>query len=234
MADHVERYGLWDVTGRPRGFHELVGTLAWERMLASGVRRVCQRDQFVLRQGDPGGYVLLVESGRVKVMVSDGGGAELLVSVRGRGDLLGELALTEAHRRTASVVALETCHLVAIPTPQLHRLLAEQRVPTALQDYVTAKLVETVPFSIQLAHFTACQRLARLVLQLIALAESDDPNRFVVPLTHEELAEALGMVRSTVSEQISVLRQAGALGPGRRVVVSDSAILAAHAGVAVL
>ncbi len=222
------------LTARLRGFQELVGAPAWERILAEGGRRTFQRGEFVLRQGDPGGYVLLIEAGRVKVMVTGDDGSELLVSVRGKGDLLGELAPSEAQRRTATVVALEPCHVVALRTPSLHRMLAEHRVPTALQDYVTAKLAETVPFSIQLAHFTAGQRLARLILQLVALAEPDDPKRMVVPLKHEELAEALGMVRSTVSEQISMLRQNGALGPGPRVVVADRAVLAAHASVAVL
>jgi len=61
----------------------------------------------------------------------------------------------------------------------------------------------------------------------LAPRTASDPMR--VPFTQEELATSLGLARSTVAEQLAVLRRSGALASGRPLVVADLELLAGFA-----
>src|SRR6185503_17723527 len=58
------------------------------------------------REGAPGQDVLLVLGGHVKVGASTAGGHEVVLAIRGRGDVVGELAAIDRRPRSATVTAL--------------------------------------------------------------------------------------------------------------------------------
>ena len=62
--------------------------------LAAGSRvRTFRRGQVVFTTGDPGDTVLVVLSGRVKVVVRSADGAELTLTIIGPGGMFGELGV---------------------------------------------------------------------------------------------------------------------------------------------
>ncbi|SDD30131.1 cAMP-binding domain of CRP or a regulatory subunit of cAMP-dependent protein kinases [Actinokineospora iranica] len=193
------------------------------------MRQGFSRGATLIRQGDPGTDVLALVAGRVKVVAGNADGAGLLTALRGPGDLVGELA-RPVTGRTATVVAIDDCAVARLSAAGFRRFLEQRGHVGSLQDYLVAKLSETVPFQVQLVHLSARQRIARLLIELVSLTDPADPHRMRIPLSQEKIAEALGVVRSTVSEQLAVLRDSGALGPGPRVVVRDLAELTIHAG----
>ncbi|WP_156753288.1 Crp/Fnr family transcriptional regulator [Actinokineospora pegani] len=213
----------------PRGFHALLGTEPWRALLRTGVPREFRRGAALLRQGAPGTHVLLLRSGRVKIMATDADGNGVLVALRGPGDLVGELARLRG-TRTATVIAIDACAAVEVAAPDFDRFLDRGEHWRRLQEYSFTKVTETMPYQVQTVHLNARQRIARLVLELVALADPGDPHRLTIPFSQEAIAEALGVVRSTVSEQLAVLRESGALGAGPRLVVADLDDLAKHAG----
>ncbi|SHF90575.1 cAMP-binding domain of CRP or a regulatory subunit of cAMP-dependent protein kinases [Streptoalloteichus hindustanus] len=172
-------------------------------------------------------------SGRVAVLARQEDGAQLLVSLRGTGDLLGEMAVRPASRRTATVQAIDRCVAHRVPAETFRRFQEDHAAQDVFSDYLVAKLTETVPYQVQLVHFTPLQRVARLLLEVVALADATTEDRFRVPLSQEAVAAALGLARSTVAEQIARLRREGALAAGRRLVVSDLRRLAHHSCVAI-
>lgn len=184
----------------------------------------------MLRQGDRGGFVLVVTSGRMQVVALSEDGTQLLQALRGPGDLVGEMAMRVGAERSATVIALDRCAVRYVPVERMRRFLDAEQGNRAFTDYLIAKLSETVEYQLQLVHFSPLQRIARLLLDVIALADGES-DQMQIPLSQTGIAAALGLARSTVSEQIASLRDAGVVAPGPRLAVTDVQELARLGGI---
>jgi CRP-like cAMP-binding protein len=211
----------------PRGFRALLGEAKWQALLARGVDRVHPPGSWLLQQGAPGTAVFALVSGRVKVLGAEAGGGQLLITLRGPGDLLGEMAARSAGPRTATVQAIDRCTTKVVSAVAFDAFLDEHRAQGRLADYVVSKLSQAVPYQVQLVHFAPERRIARLLLEIVALADDGSPH---VPFSQREVADALGLARSTVALHLQRLKEAGALRPGPRLVVADLEVLKQHAG----
>jgi CRP/FNR family cyclic AMP-dependent transcriptional regulator len=213
-----------------RGFAAILGPRQWTALCGAGNIRSYRRGQTLLRQGERGGFVLAVMVGRLRIAALAPDGGQLLHALRGDGDLVGEMGLRSEARRTATVVALDDCTACHLSDAAFQRFLVAERAHDALREYLIAKLSETVPYQLQLVHFTPRQRIARLLIDVIALAGSQsDPLR--IPFTQTGIADALGLARSTVAGQIAALRAADVLVRGRQLVVRDLPRLTRLAGI---
>lgn len=218
-----------DVEDVSRGFRRLLGARRWEALIRSGIPRTHRPGDYLLRQEESGGYLFALIGGRVKVLASEEDGSQLLLSLRGPGDLVGEMAARAHSRRAATVQALDCCTSRYLPRAEFDRFLHDHRAHGLFSDYLVTKLSETVPYQLQQVHLGPRQRIARLLLETLSLADPRHPDRGKIPFSQHALAQALGMARSTVADQIAALRSTGALGPGPRIVVADEHALAAEA-----
>jgi zinc transporter ZupT len=90
------------------------------RSLADQVTRVrCDAGTRIIRTGEPGTELYLVESGRLEVTR-----AGKSLAVLGPGDMVGEMALLTGETRTADVMALEATTLLTLSKDAFDRLLA--------------------------------------------------------------------------------------------------------------
>lgn len=213
----------------PYAFRVLIGDGRWRSLRELGTARSYRPGEFLLRQGERGGFVLAVTSGRVEVSAAAADGAQVLLSFRAAGDLVGELAMSSGVR-SASVRAVDRCTACCIPAGRFRDFLSRHDAQDVLSDYLASKLSETVPYQVQQAHFSPLRRVCRLLLDVLALADGDQADRMRIPLSQDAVAGALGLARSTVAEQVAQLRRSGALAPGPRLVVADVDRLAREAG----
>ena len=78
------------------------------RTLATVVsRRSASRGSIVIAAGDPTDSLYIILSGRLKVMMSDAEGKEVILSILSGGEFFGEMGLIDDAPRSASVVAIE-------------------------------------------------------------------------------------------------------------------------------
>ncbi|MEV8378363.1 Crp/Fnr family transcriptional regulator [Kribbella sp. NPDC056861] len=202
-------------------FAARIGPQAWRILLTTGDLRSYNPGRALLRQGDPGGFVLVLESGRVKVLAGAEDGAQLMLTVRGAGHLLGELAGDAEGRRTATIEAIDQCTARYLALPAFERFLTANDLTAAFRGYVTGKFDQAVTRQVDLAHRLAVRRIAQLLFDMVRFAPPGLADPLRVPFTQEELAASLGMSRSTVTDQLAKLRRSGALGPGPQLVVAD-------------
>jgi CRP-like cAMP-binding protein len=206
-------------------FQDLIGPAAWQLLRQEGTLRSYRPGQLMLRQGDRGGFVLALDHGRVKLFATAEDGAQLLLTIRGAGHLLGELAGNNG-RRTATVEALDRCTAHYLSTAQLDRFLSKHDLTQQFHHYIVGKFDQAVSRQVDLAHRSARRRIARLLHDTVVLAPTTAAHPMRVPFTQEELAGSLGLARSTVADQLNHLRALGALAPGPHLVVADLSRLA--------
>lgn len=206
--------------GRKGGFRALLGGQRWLELCAAGTGRSYRPGQYLLRQGDRGGYVLVLTDGRVRISALEPDGTQLLHALRGPGDLLGELAMPDRAARTATVVALDRCTARYLSSDAFRRFLDAVDGHQALTEYLITKLADKLLYQLQFARFPPARRIALLLCEVIALADSPT-EPIPVPFSQVGIADALGLARSTVAEQITALRRQGILGPGPKLVVAD-------------
>ncbi len=112
----------------------------------------------LFRRGDPGNAAYTVLSGRLRV-VDDTAGERALNEV-GAGEMLGEMALLSAERRSATVLAVRDSLLARLPEAAFHRLI--EREPAVLRR-ISAMLSE------RLRKGSAGERRGRSVVQTLAV-----------------------------------------------------------------
>src|SRR5260370_4317639 len=89
------------------------------------------RGEKLFNEGDLGDSVYLVINGKVKLTRTAPDGRESLVSVHGRGDMFGELAMFDPTFRTSTAIAVTDARLAEIAHSDLRAALAT-RPPVAL------------------------------------------------------------------------------------------------------
>lgn len=82
------------------------------------------KGEVVFNEGDAGSYMLILVEGTLSVFKGGEMGRHLL-SYEGRGRVVGEMALIDQERRSATCMANSDCELMILATEGLHRLSVE-------------------------------------------------------------------------------------------------------------
>ena len=198
-----------DRSSRPRGFRALVPAQAWATLAQHGVRAHHQPRERLLHQGAPGGWVHLCLSGRVKVVYAEPDGRELMLAVRGPGDVIGELANGVSASRSTTVQAIEPGITSKLPDRRFGEIVESLDLGSQLNGYILGKLRESAAHAWQLAHRATPARLADLLLSVIDAAGPDHPRATTIAMSQEELAAALGLARSAITPVLAGWKAAG-------------------------
>ena len=81
--------------------------------------------EVVFSEGDPGSYMLILVEGRLSIFKGGEHGTQLL-SHEGRGRIVGEMALLDQERRSATCVAETDCMMMTLDADGMHRMSAER------------------------------------------------------------------------------------------------------------
>ncbi|WP_433546553.1 Crp/Fnr family transcriptional regulator [Streptomyces sp. CA-294286] len=152
----------------------------------------------LLRQGDKGTQVLALVQGVVKIVRTDRDGRQRLLAFRGRGDILGEMALEGPGVRMASVWAMSNCKAALVPGQDFRRFIDNHRLGCPLAVMTSRRLREQTEIQDGAAH----QRLAVALLRLIEVSPRGQRS---FDLTREELAQHIGVGRKAVSKALEQL-----------------------------
>ena len=151
------------------GFKRYLETQEWTDLVQAGRRRIYERADFILRQGEAHDTVHLLTEGRAKVDYTEPGGGEVLLSVRGPGDLLGEMARAIG-RRMASVRAMEQCVTYELTADTFGALMRRRGWKDEFEKYAMSKLAESAPQQWCAARMRAKARLAQLLMSVVDVA----------------------------------------------------------------
>jgi len=175
--------------------------------------------------GDPTDSLYIVLSGRLKVMMSDADGKEVILTILGPGEFFGEMGLIDDAPRSASVVAIESCELLAITRRDFKKCLAENfEMSMAVMRGLVRRLREADRKIGSLALLDVYGRVARLLLDM---AETVDGQKMVTKrLPKQDIAKMIGASREMVSRVMKDLQMGGFIEMrGSTIVLRDTILL---------
>lgn len=179
-------------------------------LFVSGRSRRVARREFLYRQGDPGDHVLYVLTGWTKVVASSERGNEVLLALRGPGDVLGELAALDGRPRAAAVVSLTPLTTVVVSAS--HFVAGLQDRPTValgLLRELAGRLRDADRKRLESVAQSTAERLAAFLLDLVDSHGVPGKGGTTVdmPLSQREIGGAVAASRETVAKLLRVLRE---------------------------
>lgn len=214
--------------GHVRGFRALLTPAQWSDLIASGREAAFKRGTSILDQGDRKGAVYVLRRGRVRVVYTEPDGNQVLIAIRGPGDLLGEYAQRDLGAHVASVWTIEACETTAVASDPFDRYLERHHLEPLLQHYILTKTRQGAQRLWRASNLHTEQRLAQLFIE-VANADPEGASD-IVPMSQTLIADSLGVTRRTVSPILNQWRRHGLVQmQPSRITVLDSAALARRA-----
>jgi CRP-like cAMP-binding protein len=221
-------------TGSGQGFWALLTRAEQDALSGVGLPRDYPAGATMCVEGDPVIHVFILMTGLVKVVSSTSDGHEIVLALRGDGDIVGEIAGATAGRRTATIRAVDAVRALIVPYERFNSFLdSNPGAGQAFRRVVTQRWDDANTMIRGRAATTGAQRLARLLLDLADRYghRTDDTIYLVMPLTQDELASLAGTSRATVTRALSNWRKRGFILTGQRhITILDQAGLRKVAG----
>jgi CRP/FNR family transcriptional regulator, cyclic AMP receptor protein len=181
-------------------------------------RRTFSAAEVVFHEGDPADSMHLIVKGRYAIRVTSPLGDTVIITVRGPGEVFGEMALVsdDAHR-SATVAALEAGETYAVHRPDFERLRDQYPSVDRVLIGLLAADVRRMNMRLLEALYTPVERRVRR--RLLELVDTYKDGGGVVPLTQEQLAELAGTSRTTVNRVLREEQERGTVSLQRRATI---------------
>jgi len=197
-------------------------------------RRKVARSEVILHAGAAGDDVVLVLSGRVRLVAYGAEEREVMLAIRGPGELIGEMAALGGQRRTASAIALDDVDAGLLTADEFRAFLGgHPDAALVLLRMLVRRLAEADRDRVALATQDSVGRVAKRLLELSS--EHGTPSaggtRIELSITQDELARWTGATRETVSRALRLMRRLGWVSTDHRAItVLDAEALRDRSG----
>jgi len=219
--------------GPPQGFWSLL--TGPEQSVLSGLGRmsVFPPGAALCVEGDPATHVFILVAGWVKILAVTSEGQEMVLALRGNGDIVGELAEATGYR-TATVQAAGTVRALIVGHDKFSSFLDSYLgASQAYRRFLTQRWSDTAAMLRRRSGTSGAQRLAFLLLDLAGQPGTGmaDDVYVTMPLSQEDLASLAGTSRATVTRALGNWRRRGFIRTGqRRITIMDPGALRQIAG----
>ena len=193
-------------------------------------RRVFEAGRNVMTIEQPGEAVYIILYGTVKIHIEQGE-RDVILSILGEGDLLGEMSLIDSVGRSASAVTLENSLLLWMDKVTFSYMLDNF---TSVARNLVKILSARVRLSDQLIQALATLDVnGRVARQLLAFAEKyghekNDVTQIRIVLTQSDIADLVGASRKRVNQTMVMFKEQGLIDTDTegRIAIKDSEGLA--------
>src|SRR5438128_1275792 len=187
-----------------------------------GVVRTYPRGTALFHEQQAPDRVVLLLAGCVKLSALSEDGKEVVLAIRGPGDLLGELSAMDGQPRSATATALEPVEALVIPAGDFRAFLERNpRVSLLLVTMLSRRLRDADRKRVE---FTAQDSTGRVAARVVELSERfgdrvENGLKIDLPISQEELAGWTGCSRDSVVKALHAMRELGWIETERRRIV---------------
>ncbi|KAA2258140.1 Crp/Fnr family transcriptional regulator [Solihabitans fulvus] len=188
----------------------------------TATRHVFRPRAVIFHQSEKSEHVVVLLRGHVRVDISSRRPSEVMVAVRGPGDVLGELAAVDGRSRSATLRAVDQVEALIVSAARFSALCRSQpRIAWVLLEVVVGRLRETDRQRVDFGGGTAAQRVHALLLELavrhgVVTSSGID---IVTRASQQELAAMAATSRESMARVLRDLRERGLVSTRRHHIV---------------
>ena len=182
-------------------------------LLSAGLGRKVDKfrgKETVFAQGDPAKNVMYIQEGGVKLTVVNETGKEAVVAILGPGDFFGEGCLAGQSVCMATATAIAPTTVLVIEKNEMIRVLhGEHEFSDRFIAHMLARNLRVEEDLIDQLFNSSEKRLARTLLLLARYGSPGQPQKVLLKVSQEMLAEMIGATRPRVNFFMNKFRKLG-------------------------
>jgi len=181
--------------------------------------------QELFHKGDAGAQVYVVIRGKLKALTTSDAGDDVVFSILGPGEVLGEVALLGGSPRTATVTAIDECELLIIDRRDfLTFLRTHPEVGIKLLEVLAQRMKRVSELVEDTLFLNLPLRLAKKLLSLSASygQPHDRGLRLDLQLSQEEWGDLVGTTRESINKQFRAWTDEGIIGVDQGYIVIEN------------
>ena len=185
-----------------------------------------RKNQHVFEQGDVADTVFYIQTGKVKLTLSEQG-KEAVVAILEPGHFFGEGCMNGHALRISTTTAMEDCLITAITkVAMIAAIHDEPQFSELFMAYLLTRNSRIEEDLIDQLFNSSERRLARLLLLLANFGKEGIPQPISPNVSQETLAEMIGTTRSRVSYFMNKFRKLGLISYNGHIEVHSSLLSA--------
>src|SRR5690242_17346628 len=176
---------------------------------------VLSKGDVLFTRGDADDSCYLVRRGVIKVSIASSSGEQRILTLHGRGAIVGELAMIDGLPRAVTAQAISDCQLAAITRAAFMACMAKHpEMGQALITILVGRLRRAGEEAAWAGLLPAKARVARALLRVASvLGQPAGPGRMSIDrsVTHADIAAMAGVSREVASRAIGSWKRSGAM-----------------------
>lgn len=212
LCGELHLHAMTDDTSSPISNHEQRRELE-----ALGTQVRFPANQVIFWEGQPSHSVLIIQQGHVAVMQKDELGKDVLLAVRGPGEVMGDEGVLMGEPRSATVKTIgDVVGLDVTADDLLHFVNSRHLWPEMYKNAVRRRR-ESDSERALFARASVGRRFARMLLDLATEVGKGSDGRIQIEVAQSQqaLAQLIGVSRETVAMELKKLRNQGLVHTGR-------------------
>jgi CRP/FNR family transcriptional regulator len=196
-----------------------------QNLAARTLRKLFSGGELLFSEGEPCKGLHIIARGKIRIFKTSMSGREQVLAINTVGESVAELPVFDGGSYPASAMAIDDTEVAFISRRDFHAYCLEHpEVALKVLSVVGARLRRLVGIIEELSFTTIRERLISALLKLAQTGgrRTERGIEFILPGSHQELANQLGTVRELISRNLMRLQAEGLLEvDARQIVVKD-------------
>lgn len=196
-----------------------------QHLAARTLRKLYSDGELLFSEGEPCKGLHIIARGKVRIFKTSMSGREQVLAVNTVGESVAELPVFDGGPYPASAMAIDDTEIAFISRRDFHAYCLEHpEVALKVLSVVGSRLRRLVGIIEELSFTTIRERLISALVKLAQTGgrPTERGIEFMLPGSHQELANQLGTVRELISRNLMRLQAEGLLEvDARQIVVKD-------------